>query len=262
MSSTLVIDAGNSSTTIALFRRDGAKIESATPVRGGISAARGTCAIAIRKAFAAADAAGEPVGSAMMASVTPSVNTAWERLVREEAGLSLDFVRHDMPLPFAMAFPHPETMGADRLADMAAAAVLYGAPALVVDIGTAVTYDVLSAGKCFFTGVIGPGPEILARSLHDYTALLPMVEWWRKPPPGQPVDTEGAMLFGIDAGFAGAVRETVSRLLPLAGPGAHLVSTGGFAARFTESLGLGFVADANLTLRGIGILASGNWSLQ
>lgn len=256
MPSTLVIDAGNSSTTIALFRSEGAAIEAVTPVRGGISAARGACAVAIRKVFAAADAYGEPVLSAMLSSVTPSVNGAWERLVREEAGLELGFVRYDMPLPFTMDFPHPETMGADRLADMAAATVLHGAPALVVDIGTAVTYDLLSADGCFFTGVIGPGPEILARSLHDYTALLPLVEWWKNEPPAKPMDTEGAMLFGIDAGFAGAVRETVSRLVPLLGEGAHLVSTGGFAKRFTESLGLGFTADPYLTLRGIGILAT------
>ena len=194
---------------------------------------------------------------AMMASVTPAVNVAWERLVREEAGLSLGFVRHDMPLPFSLDFDHPESAGADRLADMAAAALLYGAPALVVDIGTAVTYDLLSADRRFFTGVIGPGPEILARSLHDYTALLPLVEWWRLDPPEVPKNTEGAMLFGIDAGFSGALRETVSRLLPRIGPDAHLIATGGFAKRFANLPGRDFVVDPDLTLRGVGLIAAG-----
>lgn len=252
----IVIDAGNSSTTLALAYGDGAEITAKAAVRGGISAARGECAVAIRRAFAEADARGIGVNGALMASVTPSVNVAWERLVREEAGLALGFVRHDIPLPFSLDLPHPETMGADRIADMAAAAILHGAPALVVDIGTAVTYDVLSADRRFFTGVIGPGPEILARSLHDYTALLPQVEWWKIGPPAVPQDTEGAMLFGIDSGFAGMLRETTARLLPLAGDGAHLVATGGFARRFIPQTSLDFAIDDSLTLRGIGLLAA------
>ncbi len=253
---TLVIDAGNTSTTLALFRGADASVTAVTAVRGGISAARGACAVALRKVFAAADAFGESVSCAMMASVTPSVNASWFRLVREETGLELAFVRHDADLPFVLDIPHPETMGADRIADMAAAALVYGAPALVVDIGTAVTYDLLSADGRFFTGVIGPGPEILSRSLHDYTALLPLVDWWKKTPPAVPKDTEGAMLFGIDAGFSGILRETVARLLPLAGEGARLIATGGFAPRFIPELKLGFVIDRDLTLRGVGLLAA------
>lgn len=259
MSSTLVIDAGNSSTTIALFRSEGARIESVTAVRGGISAARGECAVAIRRAFAAADCAKESVTGAMMASVTPSVNEAWERLVHEEAGLDLGFVRYDMHLPFTLDYEHPEFTGADRLADMAATTILYGAPALVVDIGTAVTYDLISSDHRFFTGVIGPGPEILARSLHDYTALLPLVEWWSKEAPEEPKNTEQAMLFGIDAGFTGIIRETVMRLQPLVGKDAHRIITGGFAQRFVDKLGMDFIVDRDLTLRGIGILSVGDF---
>lgn len=259
MASILVIDAGNSSTTIALFRSEGAQILHTTVVRGGISAARGVCVVAIRKAFAGADMLGDSVVGAMMASVTPSVNESWARLVREEAGIELHFVRHDMRLPFVLDYEHPETTGADRIADMAAAALLHGSPALVIDIGTAVTYDLLSKDHRFFTGVIGPGPEILARSLHDYTALLPLVEWWKRDVVAEPKNTEEAMLFGIDAGFTGIVRETVSRLLPMVGEKAHLVATGGFAERFVSSLGMGFVTDRELTLRGIGLLAVGTF---
>lgn len=251
----IVIDAGNTSTTIALAFGPDAEIAAKTAVRGGISAGRGECAVALRRAFANADSRGFTVSGALLASVTPSVNDAWARLVREETGLALGLVTCATRLPYTIDIPHPETMGADRIADMAAAAVLYGAPALVVDIGTAVTYDVLSSDRRFFTGVIGPGPEILARSLHDYTALLPEVEWWRSKPPDAPANTEEAMLFGIDAGFTGMMRETISRLLPLAGEGAHLVATGGFARRFIPQTGYDFSIDDSLTLRGIGLLA-------
>lgn len=250
----IVIDAGNTSTTVALYRTEGAAIEAITPVHGGIAASREACAKAIRKALAAAKTSGAEVKNAIISSVTPGVNGDWETLVREITGRPLRFVRHDIPLPFTLDIPHPETMGADRTADLAATALLYGTPALVIDIGTAVTYDVLSISRSYFTGVIGPGPEIIARSLHDYTALLPLVEWWKKGAPEIPADTEGAMLFGIEAGFCGMVRETVRRLIPLVGPNAKLIATGGFAARFVSQLGMDFIIDPNLTLRGIGLL--------
>ncbi len=64
------------------------------------------------------------------------------------------------------------------------------------------------------------------------------------------------MLFGIDAGFRGVVHETVSRLLPLVGKDAKLIATGGFAPRFIPELGLDFTLDRDLTLRGVGLLAS------
>lgn len=256
MQSILAIDAGNSSTTIALVSAGSFAVAAKCAVRGGISAARGKCAVAIRRAFAAADAAGNAVGAAMLASVTPAVNDAWRRLVREEAGIDLGLVSHKSPLPFSFGYPNPETTGADRIADIAALAALGGGPAMAVDIGTAVTYDLLSADGVFFTGAIGPGPEILARSLHDYTAQLPLVEWWTKRPPEAPADTEGAMLFGVDAGFTGVLRETVSRLLPLLGGGARLVATGGFADRFVPPLGMGFEIDPDLTLKGMAVIAS------
>ena len=247
--SVLVIDAGNTSTSLARYEEDG-RISARSSIRGGILGDRPGCEEAVRRTLED----GEP-RCAMMASVTPRLDPAWRTLVRNVAGLDLRFVRHDTPSPVRIGYSHPEATGADRIANVAAAASLCGTPALVVDIGTAVTYDVISADAVFFTGAIGPGPGILARSLHDYTAQLPEVEWWNKEAPRLPQDTEGAMLYGIEAGFRGAIRETVASLLPLVGPDAKLVATGGFAPRFVAPLGMGFSIDVDLTLKGVGILA-------
>lgn len=259
MSNILVIDAGNTSTTVALYNAASGEISARSSVKGGISSDRKAAMVAIRQAFARADSAGEGVGRAMLASVTPRLNEAWERLVREETGLELGFVSHDMRLPVKLDYPHPETTGADRIADISGAMLIYGAPLLVVDIGTAVTYDLLSSDGRFFCGVIGPGPEILAKSLYDYTALLPLVEWWKKEPPAMGKDTEGAMLLGIDAAFTGGMKETVARLLPLAGANAKLIATGGFASRFAPKASEKFICDGDLTLKGIGLLAAGEF---
>ncbi len=245
----LVIDVGNSSATLARYRRG--RVSRIVAVAGGLREQPAACREALRRA-----AAGARPRGAMLASVVPAVDAAWRRLVRRETGLAAVMLRHDLRLPVRLDYRHPETTGADRLANMAAAVARNGAPALVVDIGTAVTYDLVSADRRFFTGAIGPGPEIMARALHDYTAQLPLIEWWRARAPRVPKDTAGAMRYGIEAAFCGTVRETVLRLLPLlGGPGkAHLIATGGFARRFIPPLKMDFTVDPQLTLFGLGWL--------
>lgn len=244
----LVIDAGNSSTTLA--RYDGGRVTRIVPIKGGLRAQPEQCAAAVRRIVAGR----RPFDGAMLASVVPAVNAAWIRLVRREAGLDTQLLSPASRLPMTLDYTHPETTGADRLADIAGAIARYGAPVLVVDIGTAVTYDLVSADQRFFTGVIGPGPDIMARALSDYTALLPQVEWWRRLAPAMPKDTDGAMRFGIEAAFCGTLRETVLRLLELCETRPRLIATGGFAERFVPPLKLDFVVDPDLTLFGIGWL--------
>lgn len=244
----LVIDVGNSSTTLACYA--GGRISRVVAIRGGLQADRTRCAAAVR----AVTAGRRRFEGAMLASVVPAVNDGWCRLVRREAGIETERLSHASRLPMVLDYAHPETTGADRLADIAGAVARHGAPALVVDIGTAVTYDLVSGDRRFFTGVIGPGPDIMARALSDYTALLPQVAWWRRPAPTLPKDTDGAMRFGIEAAFCGTLRETVQRLLPLFDAPPRLIATGGFAERFAPPLNLDFVIDPDLTLFGIGWL--------
>lgn len=244
----LVIDVGNSSTAIASYR-DGC-VTNVRAVKGGILDTPDICLETVRQALATK----APPRHAALASVVPAANHPWRELLAERFGLKLLEVRPEMPLPFRLDYLHPESTGPDRLANLAGALGRFGAPALVVDIGTAVTYDLLSADLRFFTGVIGPGPEIMARALHDYTALLPLVEWWREDAPRVPKDSSGAMRFGIEAAFRGTLRETVQRLLPLLEDGARLIATGGFAGRFIPPLGLNFEIVPDLTLFGLGWL--------
>ncbi len=244
----LVIDVGNSSTTLACYDRE--RVSRAMAIKGGLKADPRRCAAAVRKIVAGR----RRFEGAMLASVVPAVNAGWKRLVLGEAGLKTAALTTSIRLPMRLDYAHPETTGADRLADIAGALARYGAPALVVDIGTAVTYDAVSADGRFFTGAIGPGPDIMARALYEYTALLPRLDWWRRPAPAVPKNTDGAMRFGIEAAFCGTLRETVLRLLPLVGRKARLIATGGFAERFAPPLNMDFVVDPDLTLLGIGWL--------
>jgi type III pantothenate kinase len=244
----LVIDVGNSSTTLARFA--GGRISHVIPIAGGLRAAPAACEAAVRRIASGP----RPLDGAMLSSVVPAVNPGWKRLVKRAAALETEVLNHALRLPMKLDYAHPETTGADRLANIAGALARYGAPALVVDIGTAVTYDLVSADQRFFTGVIGPGPDIMARALYDYTALLPQLKWWLKKAPAMPKNTDGAMRFGIEAAFCGTLRETVLRLLPHLGSNPRLIATGGFAERFAVPLNMNFIIDPGLTLFGIGWL--------
>ena len=248
----LAVDAGNTSVSFGIFRGEDKSIARSIAVRGGVKADRDGCLAAVRDLLDFSKQVGG-IGRAMISSVTPSFDDALADVVRLGAKMEPRFVRWDMPMPVKLDIPEPETMGADRIADLVATSELYGRPAVIIDIGTAVTYDLLSEDGRFFAGVIGPGPEIIAKSLNDYTALLPYVEWWKKDPPECPVDTEGAILFGVCAGFAGMVRETADRIARLIEGDVRRIATGGFADRFLG--GMGYVIDRDLTLKGVGLLA-------
>ena len=242
----IVIDAGNSSTTTALYHRG--VVTQERRLRGGALGMPEACGEALRM-YAASGAVG-----AIVASVVPAADELWRELTARECGFQPYFLTHRSRLPMRLDYDNPETTGADRLANVAGALARYGAPLLVLDIGTAVTYELVSEDRRLFTGAIGPGPDIMARALADYTALLPLVEWWRHPAPELPKNTTGAIEFGIEAAFLGALRETLARLLNLCAGTPRIVATGGYAARFAQPLDLDITVDQELTVFGLGWL--------
>ena len=85
-------------------------------------------------------------------------------------------LRHDTARGLVIKYPAPETIGPDRLANAIALAHLYGAPGVVIDFGTAVTFDIVDAGSAYIGGVIAPGLRLMTDYLHERTALLPRVD--------------------------------------------------------------------------------------
>lgn len=254
----IVVDVGNTSTVIGAFEAGGAagplgRVTKSLRVEGGITTAPSTCRKALRRI------AGPGADGAILASVVPAHVAPWQALARETLGIGIEVLDHTFDIPVKLDYPAPETTGADRIANVcgAVARVPEGTPVMVVDIGTAVTYDLVSADRRFFAGVIGPGPRMLAQALHEKTALLPLIELDGTFPEAA-TDTVSAMRIGIEVGFRGMLRETVESQLPRLGPGARLFATGGLAPRYVPALGLGFEVDPELTLFGLGaILARG-----
>src|SRR5206468_11238115 len=108
-------------------------------------------------------------------------------------------------------YPNPKTIGADRLANAAAVAALYGCPAIVVDFGTAVTFDIVSARRNYVGGVIAPGLESMTNFLYQRTALLPKLSL-KEPRSTVGRSTIEAMRSGAVFGYRGLVREILTRI--------------------------------------------------
>jgi type III pantothenate kinase len=188
---------------------------------------------------------------AVLCSVVPAAVPAFRAVCPV-----LTELRHDTPLGIGIRYPQPERIGADRLANAVALAHLYGAPGIVIDFGTAVTFDILSADRHYVGGVIAPGLRLMTDYLHERTALLPKVEL-REPAHAIGRSTEEAILAGAAIGYRGMIRgilDALRRELP-AGP-LQLVATGGDAGWITAGLGESVVVDADLTLQGLRLVGN------
>lgn len=187
---------------------------------------------------------------AVLCSVVPAAVPTYQNLL----GSQLLVLRHDTPMGIGIRYPQPERIGPDRLANAVALAHLYGAPGIVIDFGTAVTFDILSADRHYIGGVIAPGLRLMTDYLHERTALLPQVTL-REPVRAIGQSTEEAILSGAAIGYRGMVRgllEALRRELP-DGP-VHLVATGGDAAWIVSGLPEAIPTDPDLTLQGLRLI--------
>jgi type III pantothenate kinase len=154
-------------------------------------------------------------------------------------------------------YPRPETIGADRLANALAARVRFGAPVLVVDFGTAVTFDVVDARGNYVGGVIAPGLSAMTDYLHERTALLPRVRI-RAVRRYLGRSTEEAMRIGAVHGYRGLVRELIAGLRrELEAPGMPVVATGGYAGLMARGLPEIRKVNSLLTLEGLRLFFQG-----
>lgn len=174
----------------------------------------------------------------------------------------LTVLRHDTPMPIGIRYPRPQSIGPDRLANAIALSAMHvnpGKPGIVLDFGTAVTFDVLSVDNCYIGGVIAPGLRLMTDYLHERTALLPRVDL-HEPTTAIGQSTEGAILAGAGYGYRGMIRGILDALrkeLP-DGDEARVVSTGGDAEWIVAGMSEIQAVDPDLTLHGLRLL--GNWT--
>src|SRR5205809_2814336 len=196
------------------------------------------------------------VQKVVVSSVVPKKN----RTISKVAGKTrVLWLNSTVKLGVGIDYPAPETIGADRLANAAAVAALYGCPAIVVDFGTAVTFDIVSARRKYVGGVIAPGLESMTNFLYQRTALLPKLSL-KEPRSTVGRSTTEAMRSGAVIGYRGLVREIIARIKAERFPGkkVHVIATGGYADLIAGRLREIDAVHPNLTLEGLRIVANLN----
>ncbi len=239
-----VVDVGNTSTTVA--RVQGERVGRTVRLRGAEQNAA-----AIGRAID--QVAGEKgVVGAALSSVVPAVVAVWTAQLRRRLNCDPLVVHHKLKLGVGLDYPRPSTIGADRLANASGAVARYGAPVIVADFGTAVTFDVVSAQAEYVGGVIAPGLPLMTDYLAERTALLPHISLGGRVRGPLGRSTRAGMRIGAQVGYGGmvaAIAEHIRQALSI--PQVTLCATGGFAHWVLDQVELPFRFDPTLTLYGI-----------
>jgi type III pantothenate kinase len=193
----------------------------------------------------------------VVSSVVPTRNSAISKAAHNKAQvLWLDW---KLKLGVTIDYPKPGSIGMDRLANAAAVAGLYGWPAIVVDFGTAATFDVVSEERRYIGGVIAPGLEAMTNFLYERTALLPRLSL-TEPQRAVGKSTVEAMRSGAIFGYRGLVREILTRIKAeqFSRRKVAIVATGGYARLIASQVPEVAAVHPHLTLEGLRIVGNLN----
>lgn len=197
------------------------------------------------------------VEAVAMASVVPTITQTLTTMLKEQFNSRLLVVGPGVKTGMPIRFDNPREVGADRIVNGVAVYELYGGPAIVVDFGTATTFDVISAEGEYVGGAIAPGIGIATDALFARAAKLPRVELVR-PPQVIGKNTVACMQAGIMYGFIGQVEGIVNRMKAELGGKALVVATGGLAGLIAHEAQCIDKVDPLLTLEGLRIVYERN----
>ena len=194
---------------------------------------------------------------AIVASVVPPLNGAMTFMVQKYFGVEPLFVEPGVKTGIAIHVDNPLEVGADRIVNCAAAHHQYGGPTVIVDFGTATTFDVVDENAAFIGGVIAPGLNISAEALFARAARLPRVDV-RRPDRVIGTNTVVNMQSGIYFGYLGLVDGILARIKSEVPHLKRVVATGGLASLFEEESEHIDEVDSELTLKGLKIIYDRN----
>ncbi|MEM6886112.1 MAG: type III pantothenate kinase [Verrucomicrobiota bacterium] len=187
----------------------------------------------------------------LIASVVPTVTQKFPTSTKVPYYL----LNHKSPWGISINFPHPSSIGADRLANAAAVHAFYSVPAVVIDYGTAVTFDIISKKGEYLGGVITPGMRVFQDYLSERTALLPRIKV-SQPDRVIGKSTREAMCSGAYYGYRGLVREVLKEIQQeLQAKQLAIIATGGDSNLFKNEAELFDSHDPHLSFKGMTVVA-------
>lgn len=247
----LVVDVGNTNTSLGVYE-DAELIKHwrLTTVRVRTVDEYGVYA---RNLFEFAGIDFKSITGVAVASVVPPLNFVVRRMSELYFNHSPLFVDHTTDTGLKILYDPPSDVGADRIVDAVAAVHRYGAPCVVVDFGTATTFDAINADGEYVGGVITPGITISADALFERAARLPRVEI-KRPQAVIGSSTVGSMQSGLYYGYVGLVDGILRRIADELGGSPHIVATGGLAPLIATGSELIQTVDDTLTLEGLRLI--------
>lgn len=244
----LVIDAGNTNTSLGVY--EGTELVAHWRLTTARNRTVDEYGVHARNLFELAGLDFKAINAIAIASVVPPLNYTLKRMAEVYFHLTPLFVDHTTPIGLRILYEPASDVGADRLVDAVAATHKYGAPAIIVDFGTATTFNAINSSGDYVGGVITPGIMISADALFERTAKLPRVDIKR---PGTVIgsSTIAAMQSGLYHGYVGLVDGVLRKMLNEMGGSPRVIATGGLAPLIATGSALIELVDDTLTLEGL-----------
>jgi len=237
----LAIDIGNTNTALGFFNKNSLLKKSSVKTE--------RISIEMLKK----DIASYKPEEIIVCSVVPQATKRILKILKGLTGKKAQVIGKEIVVPIINRYRKPQEVGQDRLINAFAAIQIYGTPAVIIDFGTAVTFDIVSKQKEYLGGMILPGLNISLEALSKRTALLPKVKL-SKPKDFIGRDTRNSMLSGIVFGFSSLTDELITRIKKIVGKRAVSILTGGNSKLIFDYCRNLDIKDEDLTLKGIAML--------
>ena len=247
----LALDAGNTNVTVGAFE-SGNLVEN-WRLRTVHEQTADEWGVLLRNLFQLAGLDTAAVSGIIIASVVPPIDAALALMARRYFKTEATFVTYKTSMGLKICYDDPREVGADRLVDAVAALHKYGGPCVVVDLGTAITFNAISANAEYLGGVIAAGIGISIDALYARTARLPRVDF-REPNQLIGTNTVGSIQSGLYYGALGMIDSIIERLLEKLGPQTNVIGTGGQARLISADSRYLKTIDENLTLEGLALI--------
>jgi type III pantothenate kinase len=251
----LAIDAGNSNITLGVF--EGEALLASWRLITDTGRTSDEYGSDVRQLFEASQIDPQNLNAIVIASVVPGLNLTLARMAEVYFNLTPVFIDYTKRTSLKIVYDRPSDLGADRIVDAVAAVAKYGAPCIVVDFGTATTFNVINGAGEFIGGAISPGLLTCAEALFARAAKLPRVEFTR-PPNVIGSSTVTAMQSGLYYGYAGLVDTIIARMVEELGESPRVIATGGLAHAVAPASRSIEVVDDTLTLEGLRLVYERN----
>lgn len=247
----LAIDIGNTNITVGMFKDK--ELCATWRIATGIHRTADEYAVILLNLLRQQGFDAPDVTKVALCSVVPPLTAVFEELCQKYCHAEPLVVRAGVKTGVRIRLDNPAEAGADRIVDAAAAHHLYGGPVIIVDLGTATTFDTVSRAGDYLGGAIAPGLGTAAESLFTRTAMLPRVELTR-PARAIGTNTITAMQSGFVFGYIGLVEGIIARIQNELGEKAKVVATGGYSGLIAKETSVIDVVNLDLTLIGLRLI--------